>query len=1769
MHILIDLQSCQNGSRFRGIGRYALALTKSMLRLGREHTFTILLTDRFPGSIAYVRQELEGFIRQDSIVVCSLFEGTSSSDPNNAWRNHAAENLYSVFIAQFRPDIVFNPSIFEGFWDNTVVSVNPDLFRSIVTLHDLIPIEEPERYIPAQGDKEAYLRRLQDVKNAERIVTISAYVASEAKKRIAADPDQIIIALNGVDERFSPPVPGSINRTDLMKRLGISRPFVFNTSPLEYRKNLEGLIASFGSMSRNVSNTHQLVIAGKFDDYARNYLMSLIRAEGLPADTLVFTGFVSETDLIALYAECALYAFPSWSEGFGLPPLEAMACGAPTLCANTTSLPEVMGRSDLLFDPTYPEEMGAMMERILTTPKLRAELRSYGIDRASLFSWNNTARTLLSHIEKLPSPKRLSSTFRTVTGRPRLAIVSLQLDTGHHVAGRLSALIALLSKYAHVTLIGHERFDADQNAAALVELRDLVWFDWNASRFDQVLYVGDVHTNPYLAKVMGIRPGPYIELQSPIPDIKCNIENSSLLNDQYALFGMAGLFVKPQTLEEKKVILGASCRNAASEVLFEGKEGLPLLPLSTDLKSATRYRTAMGIAADVPLFVVIVKHPVTATPILQAFRRLNAISHDAQLVIHASDDDSQFTLLSDETLHMRNGIRHVVGSIYPHLRGLMSASDLLFLGEDLPTDIIKRYTHDAADVSLPTHVCAPQDTILTSLMDEIIVKCRKSGCRSASLLMSPPSANIAPWIDRILRTVDITDTELGIRMRLEQRLAGSIRGHRASSLDLGQLCSALERNMAFERDTMLCFDITAYASPNSIRRLDPYLTAHLLALIRKGGKSVCAVFEHEGKFVVANQFIANLSGQAAPFAQDHEFLVRAGDKIIGLDGFHSFAQSSEAALRTSQEHGAALIYCTVGEAMHMKNESSNIADLIIEWSKSRNVKFSSSISNLKEYNTISHSTNNILKWATRKNIHVDILDIVISKNKYNIEEYPSVTRHILSPNFKIIATAIADRMSSLAHNMSMMHYTVMGHLLGSYSLAIINRSIAMTLNDEFPNKTHFRPFETDPITHTEGVPKDEQPLMIELSERSLPSPAQEIVISQHWPIMPPTWNPRLAISLFAWEETHVPVGIIKTLASGFNAVIAPTSFVADALHVSGLRIPVATIGQPVDLKPFWKMAEARVPNQPIRRFLHVSSCFPRKGIDVLLKAWAKAFSASDNVELIIKTFPNPHNDSKEQLDNLRKQVPSLAPVIIINKDMNGEELRDLYASADAMVLPSRGEGFNLPALEAMASGLPLIVTAQGGQRDFCGPEQARLIRYRFARSTSHVQGSHAMWLEPDVEDLVNALRELADPNRRDEISTRAKSALLVSYVEGDTKAWTQRFTAMSRSLLEPRDTSPAKIAWVSTWAIQCGIAQYSDYLLMRMSSEQQKNLTIFSDYRSPTRQGVLHHENVWKFIGDKAIEIVDAAYSKGSEAIVIQHQDGLISWEQLGCIGNDPRLSTMVSIAVLHNARNLRRVSGEEAAMIINGLSKMTRILVHNIDDMNFLLGLGLTKNLGLFPHGAFAPHNTPWPRQIGASDSPIIGCHGFFFRHKGIDKLIQAIAGLKRRWPGIKLRLVNARFPGNDQDSFIQSCQDMAIKLGIEDAIEWYFDFLPVEKIEKLLGECDVIALPYSESDDSASGAVRTALATMVPLVATRVQIFSELGNAAAWAENNDPNELIRVIGNLLESPALRRNVQANMHEWLDAHDWNLMATRLENMINGLVQERRLGWNVSRNLLH
>ena len=263
----------------------------------------------------------------------------------------------------------------------------------VVTVHDVIPLAIPE--YGGSRQMRGYLRLVgRAVRRAALILTDSEYSRSDIVARLGIDPDRIRVTLLAAHEGMTPArTPDDEAAVDeTLARLGISRPFVLNVGGYDVRKQLPALVHGFSLALPSLPDGCSLVIAGR--PHTDNTLLypSLdgpIDALGLRRQ-VVRTGFISESDKINLYRSCAVFAFTSAYEGFGLNPLEAMSCGAPVVCSNRTSLPEVVGNAGLLIDPE-PEVIGRALVAVCGDPALRADLAARSLRQAARFSWQRTA----------------------------------------------------------------------------------------------------------------------------------------------------------------------------------------------------------------------------------------------------------------------------------------------------------------------------------------------------------------------------------------------------------------------------------------------------------------------------------------------------------------------------------------------------------------------------------------------------------------------------------------------------------------------------------------------------------------------------------------------------------------------------------------------------------------------------------------------------------------------------------------------------------------------------------------------------------------------------------------------------------------------------------------------------------------------------------------------------------------------------------------------------------------------------------------------------------------------------------------------------------------------------------------------------------------------------------------------------------------------------------------------------------------------------------
>ena len=748
-------------------------------------------------------------------------------------------------------------------------------------------------------------------------------------------------------------------------------------------------------------------------------------------------------------------------------------------------------------------------------------------------------------------------------------------------------------------------------------------------------------------------------------------------------------------------------------------------------------------------------------------------------------------------------------------------------------------------------------------------------------------------------------------------------------------------------------------------------------------------------------------------------------------------------------------------------------------------------------------------------------------------------------------------------------FTVTGHMKGTYSLALVNRRLALALDAALPGRVRVEQVEGQPVADLEGLARKDQTRLSALARAAPAGIGPQVVISQHWPV----WRPRspgdLALAYVFWEESIVPKEMVHTLNTGFRGVLVPAQSVGKALIDSGVCIPVRCIGFAPDLAAFDRLAEARTSRphtsdgQPRPfTFLHVSSCFPRKGVDVLIAAFTKAFTSRDSVRLVIKGFPNPHNDVAGQLALLRAAHADLAQIELIDMDLSEDALLDLYRAADTIVLPTRGEGFNIPAAEAMAAGIPLIVTAFGAQTEFTGDGLARWVDYRFTYSRSHLRTSNSVWAEPDVADLALAMQEAVRnvPPAGGEPGGVLALGRNRARQLGDGALWAERVRSAAAELLATANVPRPKIAWVTTWRIRCGIGEYSRMLLDKFP-EAKRDVTVLCDTRTEDADlagpGPLARK-AWRRIDPSSMDDLAAAIERtGASVVVVQHHHALVRWGDLAELLQDDRVRSRRVVVTMHNTQELLEAEASAQERLVAALGNVDRVLVHTVADLNLLKQQGLVNNVSMFPHGAMTGDMPVHAARVLAPDQNVrIGAYGFFLPHKGFDRLIEAFAVVRRTYSKAMLRLVTAEYPTSESAQEIIRCRALAKSLGLEDWIEWHVQYLPNEASLKLLNGCDLLVLPYQHTPEAFSGAACCALASRVPVLVTPLPIFEELQGAVLRLRGTDVASIASGTEWLLQQDSVRRELVANAGHWLEENSWTNVAERMGGLLQGLVAD-------------
>lgn len=403
MKLLLDLQGAQSQSRHRGIGRYTLALTRAFLdRAAAEHDVRLLLNARFGDQADALIAMLGGHARPARRLVVEVPEGIRAQPGGNAWLRRASARVMRHAIESSGADIAWYSSMLEGYNDDAVLPEAPPTgIASVATLYDLIPLHDEDAYLGHPRIRQWYGRNVEMLKQCDMLLAISEWVRQDAVQRLQLPSERVVNIGAAVDDWFAPPTPDPAASAALRSRYGITRPYVLYNGGFDARKNVPLLVHAFAALPEALRAAHQLVIVGRASQEEAAQLREAARKARLPADSVIYTGFAPDEELVRLYAECALFVFPSLLEGFGLPPLEAMACGAPVIASHAASLPEVIDKRDALFNPQRVDDITACMSRVLSNGHYADELRKYGRERAAMFSWKSVANRALDALQEL------------------------------------------------------------------------------------------------------------------------------------------------------------------------------------------------------------------------------------------------------------------------------------------------------------------------------------------------------------------------------------------------------------------------------------------------------------------------------------------------------------------------------------------------------------------------------------------------------------------------------------------------------------------------------------------------------------------------------------------------------------------------------------------------------------------------------------------------------------------------------------------------------------------------------------------------------------------------------------------------------------------------------------------------------------------------------------------------------------------------------------------------------------------------------------------------------------------------------------------------------------------------------------------------------------------------------------------------------------------------------------------------------------------------
>ncbi|MFB9276753.1 glycosyltransferase [Cohnella cellulosilytica] len=471
MNIAFDMFFAKTEAMKRGIGRYSQNMIEAILKQETSDSFYYFYPDVSKGA-DYLKDQLQQFLYRNRI---DLYHMTS---PFNLF--HLPANLFQAYS-----DTMLNKAWF-GYT------------RVAATLYDVIPLVLEHQYMN-DFVRPIYMKVIEMIRSCDIIYAISETTKTDAVRLTGMDPAKISVVMGGYDPKFKPLPTGAVPAAPL--RYGIVKPYVLCTGGDDPRKNLARLIEAFVSANRLLANGYQLVIVYNSSEDEKRAMLEQARLLG-DGGSLVVTGYVPDEDLVELYGGAALFAFPSLYEGFGLPIVEAMACGTPVLTSNNSSLAEIGGEAVYQVDPASRESIANGIVHMLGNPQLARELAVKGLEQARRYNWESVALKVTEGYEKVY--------------RRRIAVFAPRHSFYPGAYGALFHTVPYLTNRGEIDVFVEELLDDSAEEERTEESPIAVYlhteFDSRKTKYDYVIYeIGNEERHSFVV--------PYLAAMETIPGI--------------------------------------------------------------------------------------------------------------------------------------------------------------------------------------------------------------------------------------------------------------------------------------------------------------------------------------------------------------------------------------------------------------------------------------------------------------------------------------------------------------------------------------------------------------------------------------------------------------------------------------------------------------------------------------------------------------------------------------------------------------------------------------------------------------------------------------------------------------------------------------------------------------------------------------------------------------------------------------------------------------------------------------------------------------------------------------------------------------------------------------------------------------------------------------------------------------------------------------------------------------------------------------------------